>query len=117
MDRLGVSALTFTCEMLFLIDALVEPLAYVNFTNEVVPGKRSRVHSASCPLQVHDGFPHLSLLTLYQHPAMIRGVKTLKAAANPQTTFLCLSSANTVFISTILEVRAVGRIPSHHHLI
>ena len=40
---------------------------------------------------------------------MIRGVKTLKAAANPQTTFLCLSSANTVFISTILEV-SCGRL-------
>lgn len=35
---------------------------------------------------------------------MIRGVKALKAAAKPQTTFLCLSSANTVFIRTILEV-------------
>jgi hypothetical protein len=36
---------------------------------------------------------------------MARGVKRLKAAARLQTTFLCLSSANTVFISTILEVR------------
>ena len=35
---------------------------------------------------------------------MIRGVKALKAAAKPQTTFLCLSSANNVFIRTILEV-------------
>ena len=35
---------------------------------------------------------------------MIRGVKALKAAAKPQTTFLCLSSSNTVFIRTILEV-------------
>jgi len=41
------------------------------------------------------------------HPAMIRGVKTIKAAANPQTTFLCLSSANTVFISTILESKGL----------
>jgi pyridoxal phosphate phosphatase PHOSPHO2 len=39
---------------------------------------------------------------------MIRGVKKLKAAAKPQTTFLCLSSANTVFISTILEVSTVS---------
>ena len=54
------------------------------------------------------------LLTLYQHPAMVRGVKTLKAAVNPQTTFLCLSSSNTVYISTVLEVCAVGRPPSHH---
>jgi hypothetical protein len=48
---------------------------------------------------------------------MIRGVKALKAAINPQTNFLCLSSSNTVFISTILEVRAIGRLSSHHHLI
>ncbi|KAI0256281.1 phosphatase phospho-type [Lactifluus subvellereus] len=41
------------------------------------------------------------------HPAMIRGVKTLKAAANPQTTFLCLSSANSVYISTILESKGL----------
>jgi pyridoxal phosphate phosphatase PHOSPHO2 len=40
---------------------------------------------------------------------MIRGVKTLKAAAKPQTTFLCLSSANSVYIQTILEVCAVRR--------
>jgi hypothetical protein len=40
-----------------------------------------------------------------QHPAMIRGVNKLKAAAKPQTTFLCLSNANSVFISTILQVR------------
>ncbi|KAI9442499.1 phosphatase phospho-type [Lactarius indigo] len=41
------------------------------------------------------------------HPAMIRGVKTIKAAAKPQTTFLCLSSANSVFISTILESKGL----------
>ncbi|KAI9511171.1 phosphatase phospho-type [Russula earlei] len=41
------------------------------------------------------------------HPAMIRGVKTLKAAAKPQTTFLCLSSANSVFISTILQSKGL----------
>ncbi|KAH9040126.1 phosphatase phospho-type [Lactarius pseudohatsudake] len=41
------------------------------------------------------------------HPAMVRGVKTLKAAAKPQTTFLCLSSANSVFISTILEAKGL----------
>ena len=46
---------------------------------------------------------------------MARGVKTIKTAAKPQTTFLCLSSANTVFISTILEVWVdQGRLPSHH---
>jgi len=35
------------------------------------------------------------------HPAMVRAVKNLKAAG--QTTFLCLSNANSIFISTILE--------------
>jgi pyridoxal phosphate phosphatase PHOSPHO2 len=38
---------------------------------------------------------------------MIRGVKALKAAINPQTNFLCLSSSNTVFISTILESKGL----------
>jgi len=41
------------------------------------------------------------------HPAMARGVKTIKAAAKPQTTFLCLSSSNTVFISTVLESKGL----------
>lgn len=35
------------------------------------------------------------------HPAMVRAVKNLKAAG--KTTFLCLSNANSIFISTILE--------------
>ncbi|KAF8623090.1 hypothetical protein AX15_006501 [Amanita polypyramis BW_CC] len=35
------------------------------------------------------------------HPAMVRAVKNLKAAGN--TTFLCLSNSNSVFISTILQ--------------
>jgi len=37
------------------------------------------------------------------HPAMIRAVKDLKAKG--QTTFLCLSNSNTVFISTLLEAK------------
>jgi pyridoxal phosphate phosphatase PHOSPHO2 len=37
---------------------------------------------------------------------MVRGVKAVKAASVPETTFFCLSNANSVFISTILEVRA-----------
>jgi len=37
------------------------------------------------------------------HPAMVRAVKELKAAENPKTTFFCLSNANSIFISTILE--------------
>jgi len=48
-----------------------------------------------------------ALRTMPFHPAMIRGVKRLKAATKPQTTFLCLSSANTVYISTILESKGL----------
>ncbi|KXN91031.1 Inorganic pyrophosphatase 1 [Leucoagaricus sp. SymC.cos] len=39
------------------------------------------------------------------HPAMVRGVSNLKARG--KTTFLCLSNANSVFISTILEERGL----------
>lgn len=35
---------------------------------------------------------------------MVRAVTKLKVASNPTTTFFCLSNANAVFISTILEV-------------
>jgi len=42
------------------------------------------------------------------HPAMVRGVTNLKAALNPQTTFFCLSNANSVFISTILESKGLS---------
>ncbi|KAG8762331.1 hypothetical protein FRC12_009101, partial [Ceratobasidium sp. 428] len=44
-----------------------------------------------------------SLVTLPYHPAMIRGVKALKAASSPKTTFLCLSASNHVYIRTIME--------------
>jgi len=37
------------------------------------------------------------------HPAMIRAVQALKAAAKPKTTLICLSNANIVFITTILK--------------
>ncbi|KAF8706145.1 putative Phosphatase, partial [Rhizoctonia solani] len=43
-----------------------------------------------------------ALITLPYHPAMIRGVKALKAANSPKTTFLCLSASNHVYIRTIL---------------
>ncbi|KAG8975487.1 hypothetical protein FRC05_005556 [Tulasnella sp. 425] len=36
------------------------------------------------------------------HPAMIRAIKKLKSDSVPQTTLLCLSNANQVFIDTIL---------------
>jgi len=39
------------------------------------------------------------------HPAMVRGVLNLKAGG--KTTFLCLSNANSVFISTILESKGL----------
>jgi len=42
------------------------------------------------------------------HPAVVRAVTKLKAATNPQTTFLCLSNANSVFISTILESKGLS---------
>ncbi|KAF5393417.1 hypothetical protein D9757_000725 [Collybiopsis confluens] len=42
-----------------------------------------------------------ALKTIPYHPAMVRAVTDLKARGN--TTFLCLSNANSVFISTILE--------------
>ncbi|EGN99699.1 hypothetical protein SERLA73DRAFT_135051 [Serpula lacrymans var. lacrymans S7.3] len=41
------------------------------------------------------------------HPAMVRGVTKLKEASNPTTTFFCLSNANSVFISTILESKGL----------
>lgn len=39
-----------------------------------------------------------------QHPAMIRAVLDVKSKSTPKSTFLCLSNANSVFISTILKV-------------
>ncbi|GJE95496.1 phosphatase phospho-type [Phanerochaete sordida] len=41
------------------------------------------------------------------HPAMKRAVLKAKEQANPKTTFLCLSNANEVFISTILKERGL----------
>ena len=46
---------------------------------------------------------------------MVRAVNNLKKAADPNTTFFCLSNANSVFISTILQVRSVdGNLCGHH---
>ncbi|TFK73909.1 hypothetical protein BDN72DRAFT_834235 [Pluteus cervinus] len=42
------------------------------------------------------------------HPAMIRAVTDLKAKGN--TTFLCISNANSVFISTILESKNLSNL-------
>ncbi|CAA7261725.1 unnamed protein product [Cyclocybe aegerita] len=39
------------------------------------------------------------------HPAMVRAITNLKAGG--KTTFLCLSNANSVFISTILEAKGL----------
>jgi len=44
------------------------------------------------------------------HPAMVRCIKKLKAAVNPQTTLFCLSNANSVFISTILEAKDLSNL-------
>ncbi|TFY71949.1 hypothetical protein EVG20_g1058 [Dentipellis fragilis] len=41
------------------------------------------------------------------HPAMVRGVKAVKAASTPETTFFCLSNANSVFIKTILHSKGL----------
>jgi len=37
------------------------------------------------------------------HPAMARAVRYLKTIRDPDTTFLCLSNSNWVYINTILE--------------
>jgi len=37
------------------------------------------------------------------HPAMVRAITDLKKTADPETTLFCLSNANSVFISTILQ--------------
>lgn len=41
---------------------------------------------------------------LYVHPAMVRGVKALRSAANPQTDCFLLSNSNTVYLQSVLEV-------------
>ncbi|KAH9949598.1 phosphatase phospho-type [Amylocystis lapponica] len=41
------------------------------------------------------------------HPAMVRGVQNLKANSTPKTTFLCLSNANIIYITTILKDRGL----------
>jgi len=65
---------------------------------------------ALCLKELHaKGFTKLqierSLRILPFHPAMIRAVQTLKASSQRKATFFCLSNANAVFISTILQVR------------
>jgi len=47
---------------------------------------------------------------------MVRGVKAVKEATVPKTTFFCLSNANSVFINTILEVRPLRLVPRTPHL-
>jgi len=37
------------------------------------------------------------------HPAMARAVRYLKTTKDPDTTFLCLSNSNSVYINTILQ--------------
>jgi len=42
------------------------------------------------------------------HPAMARALKGLKQTADPETTLFCLSNANSVFISTILQDKGLS---------
>jgi len=44
------------------------------------------------------------------HPAMVRAVQRLKTVADPQTTFFCLSNANSIYISTILESKGLDEL-------
>jgi len=44
------------------------------------------------------------------HPAMVRAVGNLKKATDPETTFFCLSNANSVFISTILQDKGLSNL-------
>jgi pyridoxal phosphate phosphatase PHOSPHO2 len=46
-----------------------------------------------------------TFLPTLQHPAMKRAVTELQQR-DPNTTFICLSNSNTVYINTILEVRS-----------
>jgi hypothetical protein len=43
------------------------------------------------------------LLPTHQHPAMKRAVTELQKRS-PETTFICLSNSNEVYIDTILKV-------------
>lgn len=63
---------------------------------------RSRIHYSRLTLTTHSlpHHPHRN-----QHPAMLRGVRDLKNRKDIDTTFLCLSNSNTVYIDTILKVR------------
>ncbi|SJK97511.1 uncharacterized protein ARMOST_00763 [Armillaria ostoyae] len=47
------------------------------------------------------------------HPGMVRGIKRLKEEGN--TTFLCLSNANNIFITTILETK--GLLPAFEEIV
>lgn len=55
--------------------------------------------------------PRLTPLARSQHPAMLRAVHGLKAAQSPSTSFFLLSNSNTVYIDTILKVRALPSLP------
>ncbi|KAH7108425.1 phosphatase phospho-type [Auriculariales sp. MPI-PUGE-AT-0066] len=51
-----------------------------------------------------------ALETIPFHPAMKRGLTLLKTTVKPKTTFLCLSNANSVYISTVLKANDLGHI-------
>lgn len=52
----------------------------------------------------------LIVLCLKKHPAMKRAVTSLKQRS-AETTFLCLSNSNEVYIGTILEVSPLCFVP------
>lgn len=44
------------------------------------------------------------------HPAMVRTIKGLKQSTDHETTLFCLSNANSIFISTILEDKELSHL-------
>ncbi|KZV74442.1 hypothetical protein PENSPDRAFT_601577 [Peniophora sp. CONT] len=70
----------------------------VQWTDLVAQSLRELHARGITPEQIKD-----ALRIMPFHPAMVRGVKAVKAAAKPETTFLCLSNSNSVYIDTILK--------------
>lgn len=55
----------------------------------------------------------VQLMPLLQHPAMKRAVTSLQSRS-PDTTFVCISNSNEVYIDTILKVgRVDALLPGH----
>lgn len=84
-------------------------LADQGFTkDQVLEALRILPFVSDCDLELQQGRKsHLNGADLSQHPAMKRAVLSLKERL-PDTTFLCLSNSNEVYIATILEVSSDG---------